>query len=164
MKLLTASFLQGKSSSQVVIRKIKKAGEGHTSSRDKYNTWKCFNGKQVGYISKDCPSKIKPCMKAVASAIVEDVQVKIKEKGSENTAMASSVCVVHACEHEWVNPDNIKLACGKHLPIVGGTCDQQEASQYFIGTVEAMYMTNPVCLLVLGNIHGAWPLNDPDSD
>ena len=41
-------------------------------------------------------------MKVVASAIAEDVQVKVKEQGSENTVTGSSVCVVHSCEHVLV--------------------------------------------------------------
>ena len=64
--------------------------------------------------------------------------MKVKEEGSENTVSGYSVCVVHSCEHECVSPDNIKLACEKHQPIISGACHQQEARKSILKNMPVM--------------------------
>ena len=42
----------------------------------------------------------------------------------------TSACVLHTCEHDCVNKDSLKLACGREVPIVSGACNQPKERNF----------------------------------
>nr|CAB3263334.1 uncharacterized protein LOC108950802 [Phallusia mammillata] len=136
---------------------------------------KCFLCDKVGHIAKDCYSRALPPvrMSSAAACSMEGVQesnLPLREGVVNNqtvTVLRDTGCTGVLVDRKFVHDDQVSDRPG-FLSLADGSVVSAEVANmevntpYFTGEVEALCLNNPSHDLVIGNIGGVRPADDPD--